>query len=500
MRITLTVTDGPHKGREFSFEEHQNFIVGRSKKAQFRLPKDDAYFSRNHFLVEVNPPLCRLLDMGSRNGTYVNSLKVTSAELKDGDVIRGGQTVLTVSISMTETMADDQHVLNVEQESDQSPLTPGSGTQTLDEALIGADASAPLASGAALAPRSSDHRTGGLTPPRSPLANWSPPRSPKSLETFPSAESGVVSALAARLSPYDIARLLPADYQSLIQQRPQPLPGYFIVDELGRGAMGVVYRALCQADHSVVAIKTISPAMRGTQKDYLKFLREADILKSLDHPHIVRCRDVGEANGVVYFAMDYVPGLDASQLLHITKSPLPIARAVRLTVQMLKGLEEAHARGFVHRDIKPSNLLVEDLPNGEEFARLSDFGLARTYQASRLSGLTMTGAIGGTTPYMAPEQITNFRESKPAVDQYSAAASLYHLLTRRHIYEFPKSLSAQLAMILQDAPLPIAQHRSDVPAGLAAAIHRGLAREPEDRFPSVREFRLALQPFEGSTD
>ena len=301
----------------------------------------------------------------------------------------------------------------------------------------------------------------------------------RTLETaggLPGTASDFVIALAERLSPHDIERLLPANYQSLIQQRPQPLAGYLIVDELGRGAKGAVYRAICQADQSVVAIKTISPAIRGTQRDYLKFLREANILKSLDHPHIVRCRDVGESNGVVYFAMDYVPGPDASRLLEESNSPMSISRAVRLIVQMLRGLEEAHARGFVHRDIKPSNLLVEQLPNGEEFARLSDFGLARTYQASRLSGLTMTGAIGGTTPFMAPEQITNFRDSKPAVDQYSAAASLYHLLTRRNIYEFPKSLSEQILMILQESPVPITQYRTDIPADLAAAIHRGLTR------------------------
>ena len=98
---------------------------------------------------------------------------------------------------------------------------------------------------------------------------------------------------------------------------------------------------------------------------------------------------------------------------------------------------------------------------------------------------------------MAPEQITNFRDSKPAVDQYSAAASLYHLLTRRNIYEFPKSLSEQILMILQESPVPITQYRTDIPADLAAAIHRGLTREPEDRFPSVREFRRALKPFCG---
>ncbi len=481
MRITLTITAGPHAGRSFSFEDHQNFIVGRSKKAQFRLPKDDVYFSRNHFLIEVNPPLCRLLDMGSRNGTFVNSERVESAELKDGDEICGGQTVLTVSISDAATIDDGPYFPSVEQGSNQFPLAPGSATQTLDEASFGESPSEILPS--------------QLSPGTWPRARM------RSLETaggLPGTAAGFVTALVERLSPYDIERLLPADYQNLILQRPQPLAGYLIVDELGRGAKGAVHRAICQADRSVVAIKTISPAIRGTQRDYLKFLREASILKSLDHPHIVRCRDVGESNGVVYFAMDYVPGPDAARLLDEAKSPLSISRAVRLIVQMLKGLEEAHARGFVHRDIKPSNLLVEQLPNGVEFVRLSDFGLARTYQASRLSGLTMTGAIGGTTPFMAPEQITDFRDSKPAVDQYSAAASLYHLLTRRNIYEFPKSLSEQILMILQEAPVPITQYRSDIPAPLAAAIHRGLTREPEDRFPSVREFRLALQPFGGT--
>ena len=481
MRITLTITAGPHVGREFSFEEHQNFIVGRSKKAQFRLPKDDVYFSRNHFLIEVNPPLCRLLDMGSRNGTFVNSERVESVELKDDDEICGGLTVLKVSISEDATIDDGQYSSSIERGNPPNSLAPGSATQTLDEAAFGESPSEIL-------------------PSQFSVGVW--PRTPiLSLDAVggqPGTAPEFVTALVGRLSPYDIERLLPANYQDFIQQRPQPLAVYLIVDELGRGSKGAVYRAICQANQSVVAIKTISPTNRGTQRDYLKFLREASILKSLDHPHIVRCRDVGESKGVVYFAMDYVPGLDAARLLDEARSPMPISRAVRLTVQMLKGLEEAHARGFVHRDIKPSNLLVEQLPNGVEFARLSDFGLARTFQASRLSGLTMTGAIGGTTPFMAPEQITSFRDSKPAVDQYSSAASLYHLLTRQNIYEFPKSLSEQILMILQEAPIPITQRRSDIPADLADAIHRGLSREPEDRFPSIREFRLALQPFDGS--
>ena len=282
MRITLSITAGPHTGRAFSFEEHQNFIVGRSKKAQFRLPKDDVYFSRNHFLIEVNPPLCRLLDMGSRNGTFLNSERVESAELKDGDEICGGQTVLTVSISEDATIDDAQYFPSVERGSNSFSLAPGSATQTLDEASFGESPSEIL--------------------PSQPARGTWPRASMRTLETaggLPGTASEFVIALAERLSPHDIERLLPANYQSLIQQRPQPLAGYLIVDELGRGAKGAVYRAICQADQSVVAIKTISPAIRGTQRDYLKFLREANILKSLDHPHIVRCRDVGESNGLM---------------------------------------------------------------------------------------------------------------------------------------------------------------------------------------------------------
>src|SRR5262245_60962818 len=98
MRITLSVTEGPHTGQLYTFEEHDNFIVGRSKRAHVRLPRKDKYFSRIHFMVEVNPPHCRLMDMGSTNGTYVNGEKVGMADLKDGDQIRAGKTVLMVSV------------------------------------------------------------------------------------------------------------------------------------------------------------------------------------------------------------------------------------------------------------------------------------------------------------------------------------------------------------------------------------------------------------------
>ncbi len=472
MKVTLTVVAGPHEGKQFSFEEHDNFMVGRAKKAQFRLPKDDPYFSRNHFLIEVNPPLCRLLDMGSRNGTFVNSQQVTSVELKDGDEIRGGRTVLRVAL--IGDVPSGQSAEGSPNGADQPVDRPATQPNALSESAVKTILQPP--DRPLLAP-SAKNGSAANAIPTSDL--------PATLDVPSDAPLGVDPASE---------NLLPSNYRELIGKRRQPIAGYQIVDELGRGGMGVVYRAIRAANRSVVAIKTVLPAVRGDRNDYVKFLREADILKQLDHPRIVRFQEVGESQGLVYFVMDFVPGIDGGKLAETSTELLPVARAVRIVCQLLEALESAHAKGFVHRDIKPANLLIRtDGP--ADMAYLSDFGLARTYQASKLSGLTMTGAIGGTSAFMAPEQITAFRESKPAVDQYASAASLYFLLTKQYVYDLPKKLSKQLLMILQEDPVPITQRRADLPSALVAAIHRALAREPADRFPDVAMFRQALLPF-----
>lgn len=464
MQVTLTVISGPHQGREFSFEEHSSFIAGRSKKAQFRLPQKDEFFSRIHFLVELNPPLCRILDLGSRNGTLVNGQPIKTAELKEGDLIEAGETVIRVAI----IRSPDEIVA----ESSSKPAD--HAHQSGPEILSGDETLVPQHM------RRANRRKGT---PQQPVAAsvLSPPHDP-----FADTDLHVLAPLSLSAKEH-----LPADFRELIAQREQPIDGYSIVDELGRGGMGVVYRAICEADQSVVALKTVLPAATVTDVEFEKFRREAMILGSLDHPHIVRFRDVGESGGMVYFSMDYVPGIDGQKLLRQHGGPLPVARAVGIVCQLLKALEHAHGLGFVHRDIKPSNLLIEQV-EGKDFVRLTDFGLARTYQTSRFSGLTMTGEIGGTTPFMPPEQITAFRDSPPAVDQYASAATLYNLLTNATVYDFPKEVRKQLLMILSEPIVPIERRRSDLPAGLVQAIHRALAREPEDRFPNVADFRREI--------
>jgi serine/threonine-protein kinase len=224
-----------------------------------------------------------------------------------------------------------------------------------------------------------------------------------------------------------------------------------------------------------------------------RFVREAMILSDLSHPNIVRFFEVGEAKPHLYLAMELIEGPTADQVLK-ERGPMQVNVAVRLVCQLLAGLSHAHSRGFVHRDIKPANILLGR--TGEKrVVKLADFGLARVFESSRLSGLTMQGETGGTPAFMAPEQVTHYREVKPAADQYAAAATLYNLLTNQYVFDLPAVIPRALVTITTAQPVPLRQRRADIPADLASVIHRALLREPEQRYTDVDAFRKALLPF-----
>jgi serine/threonine-protein kinase len=425
MAIILTVISGAHVGRSFRFDRHDTFLVGRAAEAHFSLP-DDPYFSRMHFLVEANPPQCRLTDLGSRNGTLVNGQKVQSIDLKHGDEIMGGQMVLKVA------------------------LTTDRAGQTLD--LPCDEAATPL-------PATDEHCIAD-SPPNQPVGPLTP----------------IQRVETARSDSPNIPRV----------------PGYAVMAELGRGGMGAVYRARRESDGLEVAIKTIRPGGTGDSHAITRFQREVRILEQLRHPNIVAFHESGVAGHLLYFVMELVLGRNAGHLVRV-EGPLDVRRAVRLAMGVLSGLEYAHCRGFVHRDIKPANLLVLNTSQGEE-VKLADFGLARVYQESPLSGLTLSGIAGGTPSFMPPEQITDFHSVRPAADQYSAAATLYYLVTGRHTYD-GDTPSELFRKKLTEDPIPLESRRHDLPRELATAIHRALARRPNERFSNVAAFGQALRPF-----
>jgi len=444
MQIRLTVIAGPYTGQTFTFDRPERFLVGRSKKAHFRLEPEkdkDLRVSRLHFLVELNPPLCRLHDLHSNNGTHVNGQRVTSCNLADGDEIRAGQTVLRVSFGKTPAVRETIPWIR-----------PADRLQSL--------------------------------PP--------PPPSPVSLtSTVPQAPRAW--CLCCYVEPPEAASPICAGCRQRAEGQAQPIPGYLLVRQLGKGGMGVVHLALRQLDRHPVAVKTILPASTPVPGMVERFLREADILRQLSHRHIVAFHESGEAAGLIYFVMDYVTGSDAAQFLK-ERGPLPIRLGLRILIQALQALEYAHGHNFVHRDIKPANLLL-DRTNQRQRVKVADFGLARIFQDSRLSGLTLQNDTGGTLDYMPPEQLTNFRDVQPAADQYAAAATLYTLLTGHFIRNLAGHLAAKVDQILSRDPVPIRERRADLSQELAAVIHRALEREPRRRYPSVAHFRRILRPF-----
>jgi len=478
VQIVLEVTEGPHCGQTFTFDAHDNFIVGRARCAHFRLPKKDPYFSRVHFMIEVNPPYCYLMDMGSTNGTRVNGERVQAAYLGDGDLIQGGDTALRVSL----VGQPEEAVGELPCRPPPLPVQP----EPPRVELPSDESEHPFVGRARPEPPVAPPPEMAVPPPAAPPGANEGPRSSADDPRFEMTQSfqGVPAEIPVK----------PPTVVPLAAEDKPAVPGYEIVGKLGCGGMGVVYLASRLSDGEQVAVKTIAVATSAPHRDTQRFLREANILRQLRHPHIVGFHETDRVAELLYFVMDYVPGTDADTLLRC-QSPLPIARAVRLVCQALEGLHYAHDQGFVHRDVKPANLLVTQ-QGGRETCRLADFGLARAYQASAMSGITILGDTGGTIPFMPPEQITHYREATPAADQYSAAATLYRLLTGRHLFDFGKLPPHQrLKKILFDEPKPIRRHRRDVPEELARAIHQALSKDPAARFPDAASCRSALLPY-----
>jgi DNA-binding beta-propeller fold protein YncE len=251
------------------------------------------------------------------------------------------------------------------------------------------------------------------------------------------------------------------------------LGGYLIDGVVGRGGMGVVYRATEVALERPVALKLIAPELANDEGFRERFLRESRLAASLDHPAILPLYAAGEADGQLYIATRFVDGIDLRELLART-GPLPAQRTLSLVHQVADALDAAHARNLVHRDVKPGNVLVD----ASDHCYLCDFGL--TTQIG-VGGTTMTGALRGSLDYLAPEQIRRDNVDGRA-DQYALACVLYELLAGRP--PFRRETEAQtLWAHMQEEPAPMREQPE-----LDAVVARALAKEPDDRYESCNAF------------
>ncbi len=267
---------------------------------------------------------------------------------------------------------------------------------------------------------------------------------------------------------------------------------YLLEGEVGRGGMAVVYRATDLRLHRPVAIKVLPPDVAFNSDVRTRFIREAQTAAQLNHPNIVQIYSVEEEDeggasggGLVYFVMAFIEGESLAGRLE-REGPWPIEATVRVLRDVADALAYAHARGVVHRDIKPDNILIERATGRP---MVTDFGIARA--AAGETRLTLTGVAVGTPAYMSPEQALGERELDGRSDLYSLAVVGYHMLAGEPPFKAANT-PAMLVKHVSERPRPIRDVRPEIPAYLAVAIDRALAKRPEDRWSDAAEFRDAL--------
>lgn len=546
MEIRMKVIQGHATGKEFVYDsdEATNILVGREdprSQAHWRLDPQDRFISRAHFSLEVRPPNCLLRDPQSMNGTFLIRGQVENrAEeilVEDGDQIRVGDTILAMTLIPFKSFDTQQQLRplgDVKPPPSSMPkdqnLDPQKSTPELKPSI-------PVKSAAKEAAEMLCILCGDIME-KLPALDDAPlrdidfmcPSCQRKVGAAREEEQRKAAAVkytcAEKSCHRDVTDRADRDGRAAemtevafylcpscaVKQTPPEkleIGGYVLLKLLGRGGMGEVHKAWNTKTGRVAALKQMLPIANSDEKLLRRFHREMSIMQDIKHPNLVRFFEGGQFQGSPYFVSEFVTGGNLLQFVSADGEPvLAPDEAAQLIADTLVGLEFFHnrkdtrARKYVHRDIKPENILLE-IKGGNRIPKLADFGLSKNYEENGGS-TTQTGEAAGTILYMPPEQLVNFKYSKPPVDIYSLGTTLYYLLTGYLPLEFPppweiekkqgqvRLKKSPTNMILYDPPIPVRNRRSDLPRNLCQVVDKSVVKDLNARYQTAEDFRSAI--------
>jgi eukaryotic-like serine/threonine-protein kinase len=285
------------------------------------------------------------------------------------------------------------------------------------------------------------------------------------------------------------------------------LRDYQIIRELGKGGCGAVYLAK-RSSGQMVGLKVMLPQAAASEYAVQMFIREMANTQALEHPHVVKLLDYGQAEGIFFYTMEYCSRDSIAALMRQQGGRLSIEVAVPLILQVLDGLAYTHqakipyvklkdgsigsGKGLVHRDLKPANIFLQDV-DGKLVAKIGDYGLSKAFELAGLSGQTLSGGkvVMGTSAFMARQQMLDCKYAQPEVDVWATAACLYNMLTGA----YPRDLEGKdpIVAVLNSPVVPIRQRNPQIPSKLAEVIDWALQEQPKIHFQNAVDFKVALQ-------
>jgi pSer/pThr/pTyr-binding forkhead associated (FHA) protein len=435
--MQVVVIAGPDKGRVFPLSASKTFSIGRGARSQTRLV--DPAVSRIHCELRFEGTKAIVTDAGSASGTFVNQKRVTAHELRSGDVIQVGDTQLRF----------EQNV---------------DGDTTV---MPGGDVVAPPAG-----------RTRAEVAPRN-RTRAAPPEVP-AIAAVPAKELVFANKPGARFVPKPIK-----DLQALAGKS---LGSYQLLETIGTGQIGVVFKARDAKDQKTLALKVLRSDFALDQKAVQRFIRGMMTVRNLTHPNLIELYNAGLTGSHAWIAMEHVDGASVAQWMTQPGTRRDWRQVLRMVADVARALDFMHQRALIHRAVMPQNILVRA---SDQVAKLGDAMLAKALEGNASQEVTASGEFVGNIYYMSPERTQPAVEVDGRADIYSLGVTAYALISGRIPFE-GKSMAEVLAKIRRTMPPSLRDADPAIPKAADALIARMLAKRPEDRYASGQALLAGL--------